>query len=97
MVLSTTPLRERSHSSSTTTSPRRCRRSIARELLELFLLGIGNYTEADIQEGARSFTGWQYRRQTGVFAIADHPVVRELAAGFAGDPLPDCKAGALAN
>jgi uncharacterized protein (DUF1800 family) len=44
--------------------------NFARELLELFLLGIGNYTEADVQEGARAFTGWQYRRQTGAFNLA---------------------------
>src|SRR5579875_2526469 len=30
----------------------------ARELLELFTLGVGNYTEKDIQEIARAFTGW---------------------------------------
>jgi hypothetical protein len=30
----------------------------ARELMELFTLGIGNYTETDIKESARSFTGW---------------------------------------
>ena len=30
----------------------------ARELMELFTLGIGNYTEADVRESARSFTGW---------------------------------------
>ena len=29
-----------------------------RELLELFALGIGNYTEQDIKECARAFTGW---------------------------------------
>ena len=29
-----------------------------RELLELFSLGVGNYTEKDIQEAARAFTGW---------------------------------------
>jgi uncharacterized protein (DUF1800 family) len=39
----------------------------ARELMELFTLGIGNYTERDIRESARAFTGWTYRldRQTG--------------------------------
>jgi len=31
----------------------------ARELMELFTLGIGNYTENDIQEGARALTGWR--------------------------------------
>lgn len=30
----------------------------ARELLELFTLGVGNYTEKDVQEVARAFTGW---------------------------------------
>ena len=30
----------------------------ARELLELFTMGIGNYTETDIREGARALTGW---------------------------------------
>src|SRR4051812_35173099 len=32
-----------------------------RELLELFTLGIGNYTEADVQASARAFTGWNLR------------------------------------
>jgi hypothetical protein len=31
----------------------------AREVMELFTLGIGNYTEKDVQELARAFTGWQ--------------------------------------
>jgi hypothetical protein len=30
----------------------------AREVMELFSLGVGNYTEKDIQEAARAFTGW---------------------------------------
>lgn len=30
----------------------------ARELMELFTLGIGHYTEQDVREGARAFTGW---------------------------------------
>lgn len=33
----------------------------ARELMELFTLGIGNYTEQDIRESARAFTGWRYQ------------------------------------
>jgi uncharacterized protein (DUF1800 family) len=35
--------------------------NFARELLELYTLGIGNYTEADIREAARAFTGWGIR------------------------------------
>jgi hypothetical protein len=30
----------------------------ARELMELFSLGVGNYTEKDIRQAARAFTGW---------------------------------------
>lgn len=36
--------------------------NFARELFELFTLGIGHYTEKDIQEAARAFTGWTFRR-----------------------------------
>jgi uncharacterized protein (DUF1800 family) len=32
--------------------------NLARELMELFTLGIGNYPEADVQEAARALTGW---------------------------------------
>jgi uncharacterized protein (DUF1800 family) len=32
--------------------------NLAREMLELFTLGIGNYTESDVQAGARALTGW---------------------------------------
>lgn len=32
--------------------------NFARELLELFTMGVGNYAERDIREGARAFTGW---------------------------------------
>ena len=30
----------------------------ARELMELFSLGVGHYTETDVREAARAFTGW---------------------------------------
>jgi uncharacterized protein (DUF1800 family) len=33
--------------------------NFARELMELFCLGLGHYTERDIQEMARAFTGWE--------------------------------------
>lgn len=34
----------------------------AREVMELFTLGIGHYTEMDVQESARAFTGWSYNK-----------------------------------
>jgi hypothetical protein len=32
--------------------------NFAREVMELFTMGVGNYTEQDIREAARAFTGW---------------------------------------
>ena len=32
--------------------------NFAREIMELFALGVGNYTEDDVKEAARAFTGW---------------------------------------
>ncbi|MEO7454005.1 MAG: DUF1800 domain-containing protein [Fimbriimonadales bacterium] len=34
--------------------------NFAREVMELFTLGIGNYSETDVQEAARAFTGWAF-------------------------------------
>lgn len=34
--------------------------NLARELLELFTLGIGRYSEQDVREAARALTGWSY-------------------------------------
>ena len=33
----------------------------ARELMELFTMGVGNYSEQDVRESARAFTGWVVR------------------------------------
>jgi uncharacterized protein (DUF1800 family) len=41
--------------------------NFARELLELFTLGEGHYSERDIKEAARAFTGWMVNRRTGQF------------------------------
>jgi uncharacterized protein (DUF1800 family) len=43
--------------------------NFARELMELFTLGRGHYTEQDIKESARSFTGWAYNGKTGDFTF----------------------------
>ncbi len=44
----------------------------ARELMELFTLGIGNYTEDDIKNAARAFTGWAHDGDDFVFRKYDH-------------------------
>jgi hypothetical protein len=38
-----------------------------REILELFAVGVGNYTEKDVQELARAFTGWQINGSSSRF------------------------------
>lgn len=42
--------------------------NFARELMELFTLGRGNYTEDDVKESAKAFTGWAFNKQ-GEFII----------------------------
>lgn len=48
--------------------------NFAREVMELFTLGEGNYSEKDIKEAARAFTGWDFDKFTGkfVFKIKRH-------------------------
>ncbi len=41
--------------------------NFAREVMELFTLGEGHYTEKDIKDAARAFTGWSVDRDTGQF------------------------------
>jgi uncharacterized protein (DUF1800 family) len=36
----------------------RANENLARELMELFTLGVGNFTETDVKEAARALTGW---------------------------------------
>ena len=35
--------------------------------MELFSLGVGNYTEKDVQEAARAFTGWHHDTEVTKF------------------------------
>ncbi|MBC5811158.1 MAG: DUF1800 domain-containing protein, partial [Candidatus Eremiobacteraeota bacterium] len=44
--------------------------NFAREIMELFALGLGNYTEQDIKEAARAFTGWTLDKN-GAFFFRD--------------------------
>ena len=41
--------------------------NFARENMELFTLGYGHYTETDVREAARCYTGWRYNRRTDDF------------------------------
>lgn len=44
--------------------------NFARELMELFTLGVGHYTEQDIKESARAFTGWSFKND-GTFFLRE--------------------------
>ncbi len=44
----------------------------ARELMELFTMGIGHYTEDDVKEAARAFTGWTFHDDDFVFNEHEH-------------------------
>jgi uncharacterized protein (DUF1800 family) len=46
--------------------------NFARELMELFTCGIGNYTEQDVLEAARAFTGWHREGNAFRFAADVH-------------------------
>ena len=43
-----------------------------RELLELFSMGVGNYTEDDVKECARAFTGWTFRQPIPLYPAGYH-------------------------
>jgi hypothetical protein len=46
--------------------------NFAREIMELFTMGVGNYSEADIREAARAFTGWNYKGMAFVVNPQQH-------------------------
>ncbi|HMO04758.1 MAG TPA: DUF1800 domain-containing protein [Kiritimatiellia bacterium] len=58
----------------------------AREVMELFTLGEGHYTEADIREAARAFTGWRFNRRlfTMEFVPSRHDAGRKSFMGKKG-------------
>lgn len=56
----------------------------ARELMELFSLGIGNYTEKDIREAARAFTGWELREGKAFFNPREYDATEKTVFGRKG-------------
>ncbi len=60
--------------------------NLARELMELFTLGEGNYTERDVKEAARCLTGWGVKRDTGKFRVSAkrHDSGRKTVLGQSG-------------
>jgi uncharacterized protein (DUF1800 family) len=59
--------------------------NFAREVMELFTLGRGNYTEHDVKEAARAFTGWSFRLNGDfVFRERDHDDGEKTVLGKSG-------------
>jgi Protein of unknown function (DUF1800) len=56
----------------------------AREVMELFTLGVGNYTEKDVQEAARAFTGWHTIAGYFTFNKAEHDFGEKTVLGQRG-------------
>ncbi|GAB3313337.1 hypothetical protein GCM10027511_24580 [Hymenobacter humi] len=60
--------------------------NFAREVMELFTLGRGNYTEQDVKEAARAFTGWGYDAQGNFrFRERDHDAGPKTFLGRTGN------------
>lgn len=58
--------------------------NFAREVMELFTLGEGNYTEEDIREAARAFTGWRSRSSEYSFNKRQHDNGKKTFLGVTG-------------
>jgi hypothetical protein len=78
---------------SATNRKNRPNENFAREVMELFALGVGNYTERDIKEAARCFTGWEVHNNRFWVNAAQHDGGEKSVLGargeFDGDGLID--------
>lgn len=60
--------------------------NFAREVMELFTLGRGNYTEHDVKEAARAFTGWSATiKGEYIFRRAQHDFESKTVLGQTGN------------
>ncbi len=57
----------------------------ARELMELFTLGLGHYSQVDVYEGAAALTGWHVRGLTSQYYPADHNNLSKTYLGHTGN------------
>jgi len=58
--------------------------NFAREIMELFTMGVGNYSETDIREGARAFTGWNSDDLTFIINHEQHDETEKNFLGQRG-------------
>jgi uncharacterized protein (DUF1800 family) len=58
--------------------------NLARELMELFALGIGNYDERDVAEAARGLSGWSVRERRARFSESRFDGGEKVVLGVRG-------------
>ena len=58
--------------------------NFAREIMELFTMGVGNYSEQDIREAARAFTGWNFTDLQFVVNASEHDASNKTFLGRTG-------------
>jgi uncharacterized protein (DUF1800 family) len=58
--------------------------NLARELMELFTLGVGHYTETDVKEAARALTGWKLAQGAFREWLPDHDDEEKMLLGQKG-------------
>jgi uncharacterized protein (DUF1800 family) len=58
--------------------------NLGRELMELFTLGIGHYTETDVKEAARALTGWTVREDAFFESAGHHDTAEKTILGHKG-------------
>lgn len=58
--------------------------NFAREIMELFTMGVGEYSEQDVQEAARAFTGWNVNNLSFEVVTADHDTSSKSFLGQQG-------------
>lgn len=63
--------------------------NLAREVMELFTLGVGNYTEADVKEAARALTGWTVKNREFREVPAYHDDAEKAIFGRRGNWVGD--------
>lgn len=69
--------------------------NFAREVMELFTVGRGHYSERDIQEAARAFTGWAFKLESAEFVLRERQhddgekTFRGRTGRFTGDDILD--------
>lgn len=59
--------------------------NLARESMELFSLGVGNYSEDDVREAARALTGWGVHNGAARFRESDYDAGEKIILGRTGN------------